>query len=357
MGVVGGRGSVIEQRDRKRVAALRAELGTVRLDGDSVVDSVLPEVRDLLQTDTVMLYSVGEGLDGWTLTRWHQAGGDPRCGPLLRQALAKKATSSIFYYDALWPAVAHRNRVVDATRWIDRNQPGTWEGSRMYREVLEPIGRHRHAQLRALVCDGPSLLAWFGACHPDTETAHQKRLIAALVPSLRQRLKLERQLEIAPRTSAALRAAMEQLGAAAFILGAHGTIHETNMAGRTLLTEDRSEITAALEDAQAGRANAREIALVPLVERGVAGYFLAIVRHDPVEGRIASCVQYCVTRWNLTPRQAEVLALAAHGLANATIAATMRVGERSIEQHMTAIFDRAGVDSRAALVATVLTSD
>lgn len=354
--VGGGRRAVIEHRDHKRIAALRAEIGTVQLDGDDVVDAVLPEVRDLLQTETVLLYSVAEGLGGWELTRWAQAGGDPRCCDLLGQALAKKATSSIFYYDALWPAAAHRNRVVDASQWIDRSRPGTWEDSRMYREVLQPVGKHRHAQPRALICDGPSMLAWFGALHPETETVRQRRLITALVPAMRARLTLERRLAAAPRTSAALRAAIEQLGAAAFILGAHGTIHETNVAGRALLTQDRTEITGALEDALAGRANAREIALVPLVERGVAGHYLAIVRHDPVEGRIASCVQYCVTRWSLTPRQAEVLALAARGQANATIAATMRLGERSIEQHMTAIFDRAGVDSRAALVATVLTS-
>lgn len=341
----------------KRVAALRAELGTVRLDGACVMGEVLREVREIADTEAVLLYSVEQRLDGWELTRWDQAGGDPRCGTLLGEAVAKKAESSLFYYDALRPAAAHRNRVVDARRWIDRSRPGTWEDSRMCREVLKPLGMHRHAQPRALVCDGPSLLAWFGGLHPETETRRQRRVFAALVPSVRQRLKLERQLQAAPRTSAAFRAAIEQVGAAAFIIGARGTIHETNVAGRTLLTKDRAEIAGALEDALAGRANPREIALVPLVERGVAGYFLAIVRHDPVEGRIASCVQYCVTRWNLTPRQAEVLALAARGLANATIAATMRVGERNIEMHMTAIFDRAGVDSRAALVATVLTSD
>jgi len=34
----------------------------------------------------------------------------------------------------------------------------------------------------------------------------------------------------------------------------------------------------------------------------------------------------------------------------------MRLGERSIEHPMTAIFDRAGVDGRAARVAVVLTA-
>ncbi|MBA3457602.1 MAG: hypothetical protein H0T42_31260 [Deltaproteobacteria bacterium] len=347
----------LERKDAVRLSMMRAELSTVRLDGAGGVDVVLPELRDLLDTDVVLLYSVAAHLEEWRITRWHQAGGDPRCGELLGEALGKKAASSIFYYDVLWPAAAQRNRVVDASRWIDRSSPGTWEASRMYREVLEPVRMHRHSQPRALICDGPSLLAWFGALHPSTESRRQMRLLSALVPAVRQRLTLERQLDDAPRTANALRAAIEHLGSAAFIIGAHGAIHETNAAGRTLLTEDRTEIAQALQNAVARRPNAREIELVPLVDRGVPTHFLAIVRGDPVAERIASCVKLCVTRWSLTARQAEVLALVARGLANATIAATLRVGERSIELHMTAIFDRAGLDSRAALVARVLTSD
>jgi DNA-binding NarL/FixJ family response regulator len=64
-----------------------------------------------------------------------------------------------------------------------------------------------------------------------------------------------------------------------------------------------------------------------------------------------------VTRWQLTPRQGEVLGLVSRGLANATIAAALGCGDRAVELHLTALFDRAGVESRAALVARVLTQD
>ena len=123
-----------------------------------------------------------------------------------------------------------------------------------------------------------------------------------------------------------------------------------------LLDQQRAEIAHALVDAAAGRANQLGIELVPLVERGVPNHYLALVRGDHREMRVAACVRACVERWSLTARQADVLALATRGLANATIAATLCIGERSIELHMTAIFDRAGIDSRAALVARVLTS-
>jgi DNA-binding CsgD family transcriptional regulator len=347
---------MLDRADKRCIDGIRAELRTVRIGQASVVNEVLSEVRNLLHTEIVSIYAVGETVEGWGLTRWEQSGGDLTSGALLERAIRQSSTP-MFYYDAVRPPADQRNRVVEATSWVDRHVPGTWESSRMCQEVLRPIGLHQHKQVRALICDGPALVGWFGVVQTAPATRRQVRLQHTLIPALRQRLIFERDLAAATRTADAFRAALEHLGAPAFILGAHGTIHETNVAGRALLTEDRAEITGALEDALAGRANAREIALVPLLERGVATHFLAIVRHDPVEGRIGSCVQHCVARWSLTPRQAEVLALVARGLANATIAATMRVGERSVELHMTAIFDRAGVDSRAALVATILTSN
>jgi DNA-binding CsgD family transcriptional regulator len=61
-----------------------------------------------------------------------------------------------------------------------------------------------------------------------------------------------------------------------------------------------------------------------------------------------------VARWGLTPRQREVLGRVAGGDATGTIAAALGISERAIEMHLTALFDRVGVDSRAALVARVL---
>jgi DNA-binding NarL/FixJ family response regulator len=216
---------------------------------------------------------------------------------------------------------------------------------------------HGHRQPRALLCDGPSLLAWFGALQPDAVSRRQIRLLAALVPAMQQRLTLDRHLAEAQRTSNALRRTLEHIGSAVFVVGVRGTIHETNEAARVLLDQHRAAIMQALGDAAAGRANQFGIDLFPLAERGVPSHYLALVRRHDADTRVASCVRTCADRWNLTARQAEVLALVTRGLANATIADMLSVGERSIELHMTEIFDRAGVDSRAALVARVLTSD
>jgi DNA-binding NarL/FixJ family response regulator len=53
--------------------------------------------------------------------------------------------------------------------------------------------------------------------------------------------------------------------------------------------------------------------------------------------------------WSLTPRQAEVLALVVQGEANKTIAATLRCSVRTVEVHLTALFEKAQCDSRSEL--------
>lgn len=57
--------------------------------------------------------------------------------------------------------------------------------------------------------------------------------------------------------------------------------------------------------------------------------------------------------WRLTQRQQQVLAAAARGLSNREIALELHCSESTVEKHMTAIFAKARVDSRAALLAAV----
>lgn len=57
--------------------------------------------------------------------------------------------------------------------------------------------------------------------------------------------------------------------------------------------------------------------------------------------------------WRLTRRQSQVLAAAGRGLSNREIGATLHCSESTVEKHLTAIFARARVGSRAALLAAV----
>jgi DNA-binding NarL/FixJ family response regulator len=56
-------------------------------------------------------------------------------------------------------------------------------------------------------------------------------------------------------------------------------------------------------------------------------------------------------RWHLTPRQSQVLDLITRGFTNALIADELRIRERTVEFHASAIFDKAGVESRTMLIA------
>jgi DNA-binding CsgD family transcriptional regulator len=58
-------------------------------------------------------------------------------------------------------------------------------------------------------------------------------------------------------------------------------------------------------------------------------------------------------RWSLTRRQSEVLALVVEGLPTRTMAAVLGVSERAVEAHLTAIFEKAQVETRAELASTV----
>ncbi len=69
-------------------------------------------------------------------------------------------------------------------------------------------------------------------------------------------------------------------------------------------------------------------------------------------GSVAQRVRELTTRWELTARQASVLALIAEGLSNKEIATRLQCSVGTIENHLTRLFRRASVDNRAALAAS-----
>jgi NarL family two-component system response regulator YdfI len=58
----------------------------------------------------------------------------------------------------------------------------------------------------------------------------------------------------------------------------------------------------------------------------------------------------------LSERESEVLALLAEGAANKEIAARLHITERTVKAHVTGIFNKLGVNSRAEAVAVALRS-
>lgn len=343
---------------RARLASLTNELQTLRLDSECPVDALLSDTRELLGTDSVGMYSVADTASGWHFERYHV-----HCDPsgwlrdgMLRLFTQENGTQPVLFYDLARPAPAHRNRLIEATAMIDTKIPGGWRESGLYREVLRPFGIGEARQHRILLCDGASLLAWFGAFHHGTLSVTQKRMMYALARPLRRRLRLERRLCGAPRSLTTLDAALENIGAPAFIVRASGVILSLNSEGRRLLAQCR-ETRRSIHDAICGRPITATIRFdaTPICDNGVPSCWL-VVGQRSAECVLATALARAEKRWQLTRRQAEVLAKIVRGLTNETIAADLEVSARAIELHISALFVRAGVASRAALVSATLLS-
>jgi DNA-binding NarL/FixJ family response regulator len=337
--------------DQERVLEIERQLETFRIGAPSTIRPMMSEMRRLLDAETLILHCPVERATGWELEQ-SEFETPPEIMRRARRFFESSAPRSYGAgYDATHPEPAQRDRVIDA---IDVLSPEAFERSAIYTQVIYPSNLHRHRQPRVLICEGPSLLAWFGSFHPSRFDRRQRRLLKALVPALKRRLRLERQLRTAPTAAAALPVVLEQLGAPAFVLSRQSGCVEMNSAARALLELRRAEVLPALFDAVAGRPTHLQIELVPVVEAGTSACWLAIIRAGGTDVRTMSALVSASKRWRLTPRQREVLTHVLDGDATTTIAAQLDISERAVELHLTKLFERAEVGNRAALVAKVL---
>jgi DNA-binding NarL/FixJ family response regulator len=332
-----------------KVRAIRAELDVVRTSGPPVMEVVTPALREALRTDKLAAFALrprGEGL----AVRWGHTDGFPRA-VVTESFDAFLSGQGVDWtaYNPVRPEPSHRNRALRAS--------GIAAVSGRSVEEL-PIVRFysRHGlggtdTLRAVICDGPSLLAWVGGWQADPYDAGQARVLSAVIPSLVRRLRVERQLADATRTSSALVAALQALGAPAFVIGPSGEVFEANTAGEALLAAQSADVRTSLHDAARKRPARVPFRLTPLAGPGEPQGYLAILDAERPAG---SAIDRAVARYGLTPRQRQTLELVAAGKTNAAIGAELGISERTVELHVTGLLDKVGVDSRAALVGALL---
>lgn len=109
---------------------------------------------------------------------------------------------------------------------------------------------------------------------------------------------------------------------------------------------------------------AEDAMVLDALDAGASGYLLKEAEPDEVirgvraaargEAPLAPRVARVVLRSRrelapvepLTPRETEILALVAEGLANKQIALRLRISEKTVKAHLTTIFQRLGVTSR-----------
>jgi DNA-binding CsgD family transcriptional regulator len=205
------------------------------------------------------------------------------------------------------------------------------------RRFLPQFAISESDQMRALICDGPTLLAWVGGLRARPFSRDEVRLLSHLVVPLQRRLAIEHRLGEALARAITLGAALEEVPAAAFILGIRGSVLHANAAGRALLDRERQAVEQQLETGLGVQA-------APIDE----DLRLAIVQRpaDPAP-RVAAAR----ARWHLTVRQAQVLRQLASGLSNRSIAAELGCAESTVELHVTALLEKSLCESRAQLVA------
>lgn len=108
----------------------------------------------------------------------------------------------------------------------------------------------------------------------------------------------------------------------------------------------------------AGLYGAMTAGLLLAVTGTVAHAFLALMRRPvpaPVGAIQAPAVRVAgAGRWELSPRELDVLGELVRGARNGEIAASLGISERTVKAHLTHIYQKLGVDSRAGAVATAL---
>jgi DNA-binding NarL/FixJ family response regulator len=153
---------------------------------------------------------------------------------------------------------------------------------------------------------------------------------------------------------AALDTALNALDAPAIVVDLGGEVLHANTNAQILLDRDRGTVSRSLADAIAGAPADLNWDLTPLQGTEAPHGFLAILRPPRRGPAVADPVCAASARWHLTARQTEVLRLVARGLTNVLIAETLEIGEGTVEFHLHAIFDKAGVDNRATLIVKML---
>ena len=344
------------QQDRRAVAAFTDECGRLSLDTPRF--DTAEWLRRLLEVDAVFTYGVGLGVDGLQTVQPRAAGAVPRTVSAVRTFEGKPPNGG---YTVSRPEPAQRDRVL-VFRSLERMiaDPGSVRGwfsgqTRAERDAaLDGFLRYAKAwshievfgleQLRLLLCDRGSLLAYINAFHLGRHPASAGYRLRCVRAALRRRLVLERQLAHGDGERLVLDAALDQLGRAAFVLGPRGRLLHANSAGRVVRRDAMPRVLAAIRGEASGFQVTR-------LGHGPTTWYLAV--EQPTEPSAAGRARAAAERWRLSAPQSRVLVGIAEGLSNKAIAAELGLAENTVEYHVTRILARVGVPHRAALVARV----
>lgn len=265
---------------------------------------------------------------------------------------AQRRLRSTLSYDPGAVETEQRNRVKTLPLLI-RDGFISHERARIHCEMASSVfGARIVDQMRLLVCEGATAVAWVGALETDPKrpfTTTRRRALQRLAPAFIERFQLDRRLERAPLAEATLEAFLGQVDQPTWLLNGQGHVVLTNPAGELRLARKADGTRQALRGVAAGDVAGFRVA--ELQAPGFPKYRLVMERGEGAD--VARRLEHARRSWELTDGEAAVLALVARGLTNAAIARETGRAVRTIELYVSRLMTKARVDNRASLIAKV----
>jgi DNA-binding CsgD family transcriptional regulator len=334
-------------RDLAAIRDVTEALDTFRSDEPQGLPVVMAPIRELLRFDVAITYGVAAEADGFRLN-FAEARGRVDVGAFrgVMGGFVGQQKAVFAGYNPARPEPWNRNRILAYPDLVRRGLT-----TRPIVELLRRLRLDAKQQLRVLVCDGPSLLGWVGGYRAEAYRRRDYQALAALVPAIQRRLRLERALAVSGTLRAALDVAMEVIGAAAYLADASGRVLHANTAGEAALDDANSNVRATIVEAVRSKRGHPALRVTRVAAPGCADHYLAVAR---VAANASQRAASAAARWELSPRQGEVLRWLVEGASNARIGAELGISDRTVEVHVAAIMTKAQCWSRAMIVGAVL---
>lgn len=315
------------------------------LDDWALRDGSFPELADhvktLLRADDALCYRVEPDDAGWTLADGGFSSGSRWKLEVFSEFVAR-CRDPWAGYTLGQPEPEQRNRPLAR---LDLASLEEWREGPIW-PVWRCCELTQLDQLRVLVCDGPRMLAWVGGYRERPFTANDKALLAALTPRLTRNLRSADRLRQAQLAHVGLAAALDAVAAPAAIVRGRGRrVVHANAAARALIDAGRWPLTAR----SGPLALHEDIESTRLAMPGLSDHYMVVVRGRGAERR--QRLARAAAAWELTPRQAEVLAHIADGASNLEIAQALGCALRTVEIHVSAVLAKSGCERRAEVAA------
>ena len=360
---------MFEPRDRAAILELKRDLALVGVSSRGPLDGILPRMAEVLETETVVAYRARADHDAWALD-FATTHGLPTTASFADDLGATLRTLDRFgFYNPAHVEPGQQNlaialpsarlattstlpRMFDALALPPDETERRLKGVHLFEEFFARWGVDDYSQLRALICDGPVLLAWVGGMRSAPFDARATRVLRALVPALRARLQVEARLgRLGGAVDPLSRAVLEHVAGAGFVVDARGSVVLANAAARAMLLRAPRDTVAMLHPSARRRPDVN-ITSVDLATQGVGPLRLVIVQEEALRAEHAA--RAVAGRHGLTPRETEVLTQLARGASNLRIAHTLGCAERTVEVHVARVLVKLDCATRAEAIARTL---